>query len=37
MNTKQLKAVVSQLKKASKMHSQQAAKIERIIKKMPKK
>ena len=32
MNLKQMKEVVSQLKKASKMHAQQAAKIERIIK-----
>ena len=37
MNIKQMKSVVSQLKKASKMHAKQAAKIERMIKKMPKK
>ena len=37
MNIKQMKAVVTQLKKASKMHAAQAAKIERMIKKVPKK
>lgn len=37
MNVREMKAVVSQLKKASKMHAAQAAKIEKMIKKMPKK
>ena len=37
MNLKQMKEVVKQLKGASKMHAQQAAKIERMNKKMPKK
>ena len=37
MNTKQMREVVSQLKKASKMHAQQAAKIERMIKAQSKK
>ena len=36
MNIKQMKEVVKQLKGASKMHAQQAAKIERMIKKMGK-
>ena len=34
MNEKQMKEVVKQLKGASKMHAQQAAKIERMIKSM---
>ncbi len=33
MNIKQMKEVVKQLKGASKMHAQQAAKIERMIPK----
>ena len=37
MTTKQMKEVVKQLKNASKMHAQQAAKIERIMKSMNKK
>ena len=37
MEAKQMREVVSQLKKASKMHAQQAGKIERMIKKMSKK
>ena len=37
MNVKQMKEVVKQLKGASKMHAQQAAKIERMIKSMQKK
>lgn len=36
MNVKQMKEVVKQLKGASKMHAQQAAKIERMIKSMNK-
>ena len=36
MNLKQMKEVVKQLKGASKMHAQQAAKIERMIKSMNK-
>tara|TARA_Y100000592_G_scaffold86627_1_gene140176 strand:- start:933 stop:1085 length:153 start_codon:yes stop_codon:yes gene_type:complete len=32
-NIKQMKEVVKQLKNASKMHAQQAAKIEKLIKK----
>ena len=36
-NIKQMKEVVKQLKGASKMHAAQAAKIEKMIKKMPKK
>ena len=36
MNVKQMKEVVKQLKGASKMHAQQAAKIERMIKSMAK-
>ena len=32
MNLKQMKEVVKQLKGASKMHAQQAAKIEKMIK-----
>ena len=36
MNVKQMKEVVNQLKGASKMHAQQAAKIERMIKSMNK-
>ena len=37
MNLKQMKEVVKQLKGASKMHAQRAAKIERMMKKMKKK
>ena len=37
MNIKQMKEVVKKLRGASKMHAQQAAKIERMMKKMPKK
>lgn len=37
MDVKQIREVVKQLKNASKMHAQQAAKIERMLKKMPKK
>ena len=37
MEAKQMRKVVSQLKKASKMHAQQAAKIERMLSKMKKK
>ena len=37
MNIKQMKAVIKQLKGASKMHAAQAAKLEKMIKKMPKK
>ena len=37
MNLKQMKEVVKQLKGASKMHAQQAAKIERMIKAQTKK
>ena len=37
MNIKQMKEVVKQLKGASKMHAQQAAKIERMIKAQTKK
>jgi|TARA_R100000084_G_scaffold109297_1_gene75475 hypothetical protein len=37
MDLKQMREVVKQLKNASKMHAAQAAKIERMIKKMPKK
>jgi len=37
MNVKQMKEVVKQLKGASKMHEQQAAKIERMIKSVQKK
>jgi|TARA_R110002012_G_scaffold259902_3_gene441538 hypothetical protein len=33
MNIKQMKEVVKQLKNASKMHAQQAAKIEKMIPK----
>ncbi len=36
MDAKAMKEVVKQLKGASKMHAQQAAKIERMIKKMSK-
>jgi len=36
MNVKQMKEVVKQLKGASRMHAQQAAKIERMIKSMSK-
>ena len=36
MDIKQMKEVVKQLKGASKMHAQQAAKIEKIIKKASK-
>ena len=36
MNVKQMKEVVKQLKGASKMHAQQAAKIERMIESMNK-
>ena len=34
MDIKEMKEVVKQLKGASKMHAQQAAKIEKMIKKM---
>ena len=34
MNLKQIKKIVKQLKGASKMHAQQAAKIEKMIKTM---
>ena len=34
MNVKQMKDVVKQLKGASRMHAQQAAKIEKMIKSM---
>ena len=37
MNVKEMKEVVKQLKGASKMHAQQAAKIERMIKSVQKK
>ena len=37
MDLKQMKEVVKQLKGASKMHAQQAAKIERMIKSSQKK
>ena len=37
MDAKAMREVVKQLKGASRMHAQQAAKIERMIKKMPKK
>ena len=37
MDVKQIREVVKQLKNASKMQAQQAAKIERMLKKMPKK
>ena len=37
MTVKQMKEVVKQLKGASKMHAQQAAKIERMIKAVQKK
>ena len=37
MNVKKMKEVVKQLKGASKMHAQQAAKIERMIKSVQKK
>ena len=37
MNLKQMKEVVKQLKGASRMHAQQAAKIERMIKSQTKK
>tara|TARA_R100000278_G_scaffold89149_1_gene67997 strand:- start:1762 stop:1881 length:120 start_codon:yes stop_codon:yes gene_type:complete len=37
MNIKQMKDVVKQLKGASRMHAQQAAKIERMINSMTKK
>ena len=36
MDAKAMKEVVKQLKGASKMHAQQAAKIEKIIKKVSK-
>ncbi len=36
MNVKQMKEVVKQLKGASRMHAQQAAKIERMIKSVQK-
>jgi len=36
MDAKAMREVVKQLKGASKMHAQQAAKIERMIKKMSK-
>ena len=37
MNEKQMKSIVSQLKKASKMHAAQASKIEKMMKKTKKK
>tara|TARA_A100001201_G_scaffold79900_2_gene71364 strand:- start:335 stop:454 length:120 start_codon:yes stop_codon:yes gene_type:complete len=37
MNIKAMKEVVKQLKGASKMHAQQAAKIEKMMKSMQKK
>ena len=37
MNEKQMREVVKQLKNASKMHAQQAAKIEKMIKSQKKK
>ena len=37
MNEKQMKEVVKQLKNASKMHAQQAAKIEKMMKSQKKK
>tara|TARA_R100001440_G_scaffold65521_2_gene86390 strand:- start:1516 stop:1635 length:120 start_codon:yes stop_codon:yes gene_type:complete len=37
MNIKQMRAVVKELKGASKLHARQAAKIERMIKTMAKK
>lgn len=37
MNEKQMREVVKQLKNASKMHAQQASKIERMIKAYKKK
>lgn len=37
MDVKKMREVVTQLKKASKMHAQQAAKIERELNKMKKK
>ena len=37
MDVKQIREVVKQLKNASKMHAQQAAKIEKMLKKTPKK
>lgn len=37
MNEKQMKEVVKQLKNASKMHAQQAGKIERMMKSQKKK
>ena len=36
MNIKQIKEVVKQLKGASKMHAQQAAKIDKMLKQMNK-
>lgn len=36
MNVKQMKEVVKQLKGASRMHAQQAAKIEKMIKSVSK-
>ena len=36
MDIKQMREVVKQLKGASRMHAQQAAKIERMMKKMQK-
>lgn len=36
MNVQQMKEVVKQLKGASRMHAQQAAKIEKMIKSMSK-
>ena len=33
MNLKQMKQVIKELKNASKMHAQQAAKIEKMVKK----
>ena len=37
MDVKQIREVVKQLKNASKMHAQQAAKIEKMLNKKPKK
>jgi hypothetical protein len=36
MNLKQMKQVIKELKNASKMHAQQAAKIEKMVKKTTK-
>ena len=37
MDNRQIKKVVAQLRKASKMHAQQADKIEKMMKSKPKK